>query len=91
MKEYNKKNKKEISENQKIYNNNHKEEIKKQKKEWYDDNKVEMSEKYQKNKIEISEKRKEKIECECGCVICKNYLLIHQKTTRHLDLMLLQI
>jgi len=39
------------------------------------------------NKEKISEKRKEKITCECGCIITKRILELHKKTQKHINLM----
>ena len=64
------------------------------KQEWYIANKDKISE-YQteyrlNNKDSLKQKRKErnqnKITCECGRVICKNDILKHKKTKRHLNL-----
>ena len=45
------------------------------KKEWYEN-----------NKVKISEQRKEKITCLCGCEVVKGQLKRHQQTKKHLDL-----
>jgi hypothetical protein len=46
---------------------------------------------YHSNRDIINEKRnkniKEKITCECGCEICKGYLLRHKQSKKHIDLM----
>ena len=39
----------------------------------------------EKNKERINEYKKEKITCECGCVIIKNSLQRHMRTKKHLD------
>ena len=39
------------------------------------------------NRDKISEKGKEKVKCECGCMIIKRELLRHQKTPKHIKLM----
>ena len=62
------------------------------KKQWYNDNKEILNEKakqyYNDNKEEINEKRKEKIICECGCEIRKSDLKTHQKTAKHIQLLM---
>ena len=68
-----------------------KEKIKKQDKEYYENNLEYFKEKQkkynEKNKEVISEKKKEKITCECGCLIRKDSLKRHQQTKRHIELM----
>lgn len=65
---------------QKEYRENNQEKIKEYNKEYYD-----------KNKETKSEKNKQKIECECGCVIRKSDLKRHQTSQKHKDLMEKQI
>ena len=38
---------------------------------------------YQNNKQKITEKGQEKVECECGCVVCIKNLTRHKKTKKH--------
>ena len=46
----------------------------------------ESQKKYQENNIEkIKKYKKEKITCECGCLICKGDISTHKKTKKHLD------
>ena len=76
------------------YRLEHKEKIILQKAEWYQNN-IERERKirtdnYQKNKINILNQQKERIECECGCNVCKGALTRHKKTKRHIDLMILK-
>jgi len=42
---------------------------------------------YEENKDKIIKKALEKVTCECGCMIVKNYLLRHQKSPKHINLM----
>jgi hypothetical protein len=76
IKEYYDKNVEIISEKQKRYKENNKEKIKEKAKEYYD-----------KNAEIIKEKKREKIMCECGCEIRKDYLSTHLKSKKHIDLM----
>ena len=47
---------------------------------------LETVKKYQQaNKELISEKRKQPVECECGCVIKKGDLAKHKRTKKHLE------
>ena len=41
---------------------------------------------YYKNKDKILEKCKEKITCDCGCIITKLYLKNHRKSKKHINL-----
>jgi hypothetical protein len=72
MKEYLEDNKDKIKEKRKIYLENNKEKIKKTSKKYYEDNK---------------EKRKEKITCECGCIVRKSHLERHKKSQKHINIM----
>tara|TARA_R110000822_G_C15038573_1_gene465045 strand:+ start:63 stop:614 length:552 start_codon:yes stop_codon:yes gene_type:complete len=42
---------------------------------------------YDQHKAEISEKKKQKIICECSCVVAKSVLAKHRRTKKHIDLM----
>jgi hypothetical protein len=60
-------------------------------KEYYDQNKEQISE-YNKqyreqNKEQLSEKKKQKIQCECGIEISRQNLLKHKKTKKHTEAM----
>ena len=59
---------------------------------YYNDNKVELLKKSklyrEQNKDKINEKTLEKVKCDCGCEISKINLLRHQKSPKHIDLML---
>ena len=56
-------------------------------KEYREDNKEHIKEYYQKNKEQISEQKKEKITCECGCIIGKNDIARHKKSNKHITLL----
>lgn len=66
--EYNEIHKEEIRENHKIYRENHKEEYSKMNKEWREKN---------------DEYIKEKVECECGCIVARDTMRKHIKTDKH--------
>ena len=38
---------------------------------------------YQKNKQRISERKKEKIECDCGSIVCRGDIAKHNRTKKH--------
>ena len=46
-----------------------------------------MKEYNKKNKEHITEQKKQKITCECGCVVVKSNIIKHQKTSKHIKLM----
>jgi len=91
------KNKDKIKESQKVYYENNKDKIKKKDKEYREKNKEKLSkqhkeyydnnkEKLSKQKKEYFEKKiKEKIQCDCGCIISKYNKLRHEKTVKHLS------
>ena len=68
-----------ISDYQKEYQLKNADKLKEQKEQYYLDNK-ERWEKY-------TEKRKEKITCECGCVVSKARFTTHKKSPKHAKLM----
>tara|TARA_R110000868_G_scaffold397905_1_gene670822 strand:+ start:87 stop:716 length:630 start_codon:yes stop_codon:yes gene_type:complete len=90
-KQYREKNKEKIKENKKKYQENNREEIKENKKEYYQINKEVLDQKQkiynEKNKEKILKKYKEKIKCECGCIIVRSQITRHRKTPKHLKLM----
>ena len=56
-------------------------------KEYYEDKKEIIKERVNKyredNKEDINEKRKEKITCDCGCIVTKRILKLHKITDKH--------
>jgi hypothetical protein len=79
-KQYYEENKTKTEKYMKEYSIKHKDEIKEYKKERYETNqekvKLNMNENYNNNKQNI----KEKMLCECGCKVAKQYLIRHQAT-----------
>jgi len=71
-KEYRRTNKDTIKEHNKEYLQANKERIKEQKKEYY-----------QKNKQKKSEQRSQKIECECGSIVCRANISTHKRSKKH--------
>jgi hypothetical protein len=73
----------------KHYKENNKEKLLEYQKEYYKTNLEKRSTQsklnYEKNKLIINEKRKEKIECSCGCMIRKDSFKDHLKTKKHLQ------
>ena len=85
LEEYREANKDKIKE----YREANKEKMKEYKKEYKEANKDRLKE-YNKqykesNKEKIKENKKEKIECECGCITSKNNINRHKKSKKHLD------
>lgn len=64
-----------MRERNKNYNKNNKEKIQAQKKIYREN-----------NKQKIANQQKEKIQCECGCIVTKRTLDRHKLTTKHLKL-----
>ena len=62
---------------QKEYHNDNREQILKQRKQYYDTHK-ESHKEYD---------AKEKITCECGCIVTRCCLSRHRRTTKHMELM----
>lgn len=52
-------------------------------KEWREENREYQKEYHQQNREKKSENRKEKITCECGCIINKSSKAKHLKTKKH--------
>jgi len=46
---------------------------------------------YQENKKKLLEYLREKVECECGCVLCIGGLAVHRRTQKHKNLLLQKI
>jgi predicted GIY-YIG superfamily endonuclease len=82
-KEYHEKNKDKIKEREKIYRNENKEKISIRKKKYYEKNKDKIKKYYEKNRDIILKRKEEKIECECGTIICKPNLNSHRKPQKH--------
>ena len=84
-------NKEIIKEYKKEYCEINKEIIVEDKKKYYIENKQKLNEiskkYYDSNKETLNEKRKEKNECECGCIVCKIVLKRHLKSKKHINLM----
>lgn len=74
----------------KEYRQNNKEKKNENDKEYYKDNKEKMKENnkeyYKNNKNKVLEKMREKITCDCGCIICNTNINRHRKSQKHLDL-----
>jgi hypothetical protein len=83
-KEYREENKEKTAE----YYEDNKEHIKEKSKDWYENNKEKMKEyrevNKEKNKEKMKEYFKEKITCDCGCIVLKCSLNRHKKSKKHL-------
>ena len=88
-KEYREDNKEIIAEQRKEHYEKNKEKIIEYQKEYRENNSDNLKEyeKNRKNKEERLEKAKEKITCECGCLIRKDGLAEHKKNQKHINLM----
>ena len=68
----------------KEYYEDNKEQLAEKHKEYYKDNRDEIRSKYKDlYKENIAEKYKEKITCECGCIVRKREINRHRKTNKH--------
>ena len=91
--EYREENKEQIIQDKKEYYENNKEIITDKHKIYYEENKEKLLDYakdygktyYEQNKEIILAKQREKITCECGCVIVRNNLLSHKKSQKHLN------
>tara|TARA_R110001632_G_scaffold65076_1_gene154482 strand:+ start:231 stop:656 length:426 start_codon:yes stop_codon:yes gene_type:complete len=90
QKQYNDQHKDKIEKYKKQYYEENKNEISEQKKQYYDENKNKISEKnkqyHKEHKNEIREKKRQKVTCECGCVVAKGGIARHHKSKKHIDL-----
>lgn len=73
---YRQNNKNKIANAKKIYRDNNLEKFKNYHKEYY-----------QNNKEKILQKMKEKVKCECGCIVNKDNLKRHQRSKKHINLL----
>ena len=94
-KEYYQNNKEKINEKNKKWREDNKEHNKEHNKEYREDNKEKIAERkkkwYKNNREKLKEQMKvygkEKVTCECGCIIRRDTLIRHKKTNKHLELM----
>jgi len=79
-KQYNKQyyndNKDYYKEYSKQYRNENEDKLKEYKKQYYNN-----------NKDDISNRASQKITCECGCILSKNYISSHKKSPKHIKLL----
>ena len=87
QKEYNNDKKENISKRHKVYAEQNKEQIANKKKQYYEQNheriKVYAHEYRMKNIEDISKRKKEQVECECGCMVSRCVLAQHKRTEKH--------
>lgn len=83
QKEYCQYNKENYKQYHKQYYQNNQEQLSENHKEYYQENKEKISE----YKKQYYENNKQKIICECGCEVSKYYLLTHQQSNKHINLM----
>ncbi len=89
QKQYRLENKDRIKEEQKQYRLKNKDELREKKKQYRLENRDkvnEMKKRYRlENRDKINERRKQKITCECGCVLTKRVIERHRLTKKHQD------
>ncbi len=78
--EYYLQNKEIINQKHQSYYHEHAEDIKKHKKEY----RAKLSDE---KKEEIDKRKKEKITCDCGCMVARSDIAKHKKTKKHIELM----
>jgi len=78
-KEYREANRERIKEHREA----NREKIKEKDKQYYQANKERIKEHREANRERIKEKQNEKVTCECGCVVTRQNLSKHKKTTKH--------
>ena len=90
QKQYNDQHKDKIEKYKKQWYEENKNEISEQMKQYYKENKNEISEQrkqyHKEHKDEIREKKRQKVTCECGCIVVRYGLSNHRKTKKHIDL-----
>tara|TARA_R110000822_G_scaffold294123_1_gene416152 strand:- start:77 stop:775 length:699 start_codon:yes stop_codon:yes gene_type:complete len=81
-------NKEKVKKTSKAYYDNNKEKIKEREKQYRENNKEkikELEKQYrEQNKEKIAAKSKEKLTCECGCIVSRSFLTAHKKSKKHL-------
>ena len=95
IKEWREDNKEKLTEYNKEYYENNKQSILEYHKKYNENNKEKLTEYRENNKEKIAEYNKkyyknktiEKVTCECGCIIRKDGLKDHKKTSKHIKLM----
>jgi len=102
FREYYQNNKEQVTQKKKEWHEQNKCKMSEYKKKWYEQNKDRLTEYkhnwYEKNKdrTSIIQKQKyennkeiinQKVECECGKIVCKTYLLRHKQSNHHKKLM----
>jgi hypothetical protein len=90
-KQYYEEHKDERKEYNKQYYEENKDELSEQKKQYYEENKDELSEKmkqyHKEHKDEINEKNRQKVTCECGCIVTRKALSTHRRSKKHINFM----
>jgi phage host-nuclease inhibitor protein Gam len=99
-------NKEKADERRKLWSKANTENETKRKKEWCEANKERINEQRksyrEKNKEQLAERKKafyqtnkeqitQRVNCECGCIVRKTQLTLHQKTNKHLNLIKLKL
>ena len=90
-KQYAELNKEKLMEYKKKYTELNKTKIAENKQKYYEVNTERIREThkiyYEQNKDKIKQKVREKVRCDCGCMICRDCLPKHRKTKKHIQLM----
>jgi len=85
-KKYYEANRDKIKERRKEYRKANQDKIKEQDKKYREASRDKRKEYEKANRVKINEQKKEKVTCECGCVVSREFLSKHKKTTKHKQL-----
>ncbi len=87
QKQHYEQNKERLAEQKKQYREQNKERIAEYHKQHYKQNKELITERQKQYYEQNKEQKKQKITCDCGCIIRKDILIRHQRTKKHQDLL----
>ena len=74
-----------IIEKNKEYHQINRDNILEKKKEHYEANREKFKEYHEANRNAILERNKKRVECDCGCIVTKNYMSRHKKSKKHFE------
>ena len=72
-------------EKNKEYHQINRDNILEKKKEHYEENREKFKDYHQTNIETILERNKQRVECDCGCIVTKNYMSRHKKSKKHFE------
>tara|TARA_R110002020_G_scaffold313285_1_gene528578 strand:- start:29 stop:661 length:633 start_codon:yes stop_codon:yes gene_type:complete len=87
QKEYKLEHKEQLKEKLKQYRLEHREHLKAKSKQYNQENKEKRKQYRLEHKEQIKARKGEKIECECGCIIIRDMIARHRRSTKHISIM----